>query len=597
MPLPASGRKLAQAGVGPGPAMQHSASATVGSRSQPGMHMAPAPVPGFPGGGLVLAPPNITIVRTAAQLRQAILQRALDIEIRAHMDLTPWLATRASLPDAPIDRLFRTAVIDPLALLHVDVDSRSIRGNCRDPSALAALGKESVVQGTAPVLPLKPFQCLLLIPDTFLSIERGRFWLDNLYLRLQPRPQRVLQTLQRYPTFVTLGRTGANYLDADYNQVTGWSHTNDLLMTNITFQGDPVHSVRGVYFAGMAGPTTGFIRDCIFSDWSGRASPVAVTRYSSAALTNTVFRGMRQTAEIVDVSFGGLVRFEDVLFADANLPEAPIVGTSLNDYQHEVGAGVDDHGVYYALDDDNYDVTAALLPPGDGGVFGADHIIEAAIMSDCIFQDFEENDTMPHPGCPPESVAARAAVAARLADGNATLEVVEGAYYEPEDEDVGVPGGAIVFGSGIALVGTAADGPEPLFDYEYETPGVERVFVAEEQANWYFDYSEYTISPGAVVGVYDIEYDATVAYGPGQAVWHYAGAPPAGPGGGGQPSDYDYGAAAGGGDQGGDQGGYDDQYYHKYDSDYNYGLLSPAKRLPDVTEPNKWTSAVEKVRL
>eukprot|EP00892_Ulva_mutabilis_P004163 jgi/Ulvmu1/2118/UM127_0003.1 len=583
------GRRLAQTGA-PGDAAAARAPA---AGSQQATVPPPAPTP-FPGGGLVLAPPNITIVRTAQQLQQAIAQRALDIEIRAHLDLTPLFESRPPLPDTPVERLFRTALIDPLALLEVDFEARSIRGNCSDPDPAAALALDASSNQGAPLLPLKPFQCLLLVPDTFLSIERARFWLDNLYLRLQPKPLRVLQTLQRDPTFVTVGRTGENYLDADYSQDIGWPHTNAVLMTDITFQGDPVQGLRAVYSAGMGGETTVFIRDCIFSDWAGRASPVAVTRYSSAVLTDTVFRSMRQTAEIVDVSFGGLVRFEDVFFADANLPDAPIVSTSLNDYQHELSAGLDDHGVYYALDDDNYDVTAALLPPGDGGVFGADHIIEAAIMSDCIFQDFEDNDTMPHPGCPPESVAARAAVAARLADGNATLEVVDGAYYEPEDEDVGGSGGAFVFGEVKPLVGTAADGPEPLFDYEYDTPGAEREFVEEEPAHELFDYSEYTVAPGAVFGGYDIEYDAAVAYGPGQAFGYYEGAPLVGPGGGGQPFDDDYGAAGGGADQGGDQGGYDDQYYYQFDGEYDNGLPSPAERLPGVTEPNKWTSAVEK---
>ena len=88
---------------------------------------AAAPPPPVDGGGLILGPANITVVRTAVQLKQAVVDRAQDIEIREHLDLTPLLDGRGPFLDTPTEEYLRTAIIDPLALVLLEVGTRTIR--------------------------------------------------------------------------------------------------------------------------------------------------------------------------------------------------------------------------------------------------------------------------------------------------------------------------------------------------------------------------------------------------------------------------------------------------------------------------------------
>ena len=115
--------------------------------------------------------------------------------------------------------------------------------------------------GKAALLPLKPFQCMLLLPDTFLAVEKGHIWVDNLYLRFKPRPQQVLHDLRRTPSFITVGRLLQNYVAYDY---TPTSHVEtppntNLHLTDITFQGDEDQAARGIYLSGYAAETTVYV--------------------------------------------------------------------------------------------------------------------------------------------------------------------------------------------------------------------------------------------------------------------------------------------------------------------------------------------------
>lgn len=58
-----------------------------------------------------------------------------------------------------------------------------VQGNCSNPDAATALGL--TVEEQASLLPLKPRQCVVIVPGTLLTIEGGTVWLDNLYLMLQ----------------------------------------------------------------------------------------------------------------------------------------------------------------------------------------------------------------------------------------------------------------------------------------------------------------------------------------------------------------------------------------------------------------------------
>lgn len=65
-----------------------------------------------------------------------------------------------------------------------------LQANCTEPDAATALRLSEA--DAAGLLPLKPFQCLLLVGHTWLMVNSGTMWLDNLYLRLsrtavQPR--------------------------------------------------------------------------------------------------------------------------------------------------------------------------------------------------------------------------------------------------------------------------------------------------------------------------------------------------------------------------------------------------------------------------
>ena len=191
--------------------------------------------------------------------------------------------------------------------------------------------------------------------------------------------------------------------------------------------------------------------DCIFTDWGGHAAPVVASLHASASITSTVFRRMRQAAEVVDVSFNGLVRFRNVLFADPPHMHGPrrIVGTTLNDYRHCLGCRENTYFVYYGFDDDDYDVSSEEISPGSasGGVFGADHLLRDAVMSDCLFlktEDWESEseyrDTLdtsagPGPGCPEESLAAKEALVLRMVNLQGIFPVSRTLYYAYEPWD------------------------------------------------------------------------------------------------------------------------------------------------------------------
>lgn len=63
-----------------------------------------------------------------------------------------------------------------------------MQGNCSDPDAAAALSLSPAEAAT--LLPLKPRQCLILVPESLHAINHD-LWVDNLYLkiaRMKPVP-------------------------------------------------------------------------------------------------------------------------------------------------------------------------------------------------------------------------------------------------------------------------------------------------------------------------------------------------------------------------------------------------------------------------
>eukprot|EP00892_Ulva_mutabilis_P004148 jgi/Ulvmu1/2104/UM125_0008.1 len=333
----------------------------------------------------------ITPVGTAKELQTATRQPAQDIEIRAHLDLRSLqrsdnreLQVLLEPTDPDSNKLALTYAFPPL---------RSIRGNCSDPDATTALGLSPAE--AAGMLPLKPFQCAVLVHDTFLMMNRGRLLIDNVYLLL--RRTAVVPDM----SFIVAGGRDNSFSD-DSQAIRG----GELVVSNVTFHGEHRGNAAGIKLE--VDDASLLAQDCIFTDWGGSDPPVQVMHRSVANIHRTVFRNMHLASEVVDVSWGGAVRLVDVAFANVTLERGAVVSTADNDYRQSVVANVN----YYAEDDESYDVDVAEVAPEDAGVFGEEFHVAEAVMSDCVFLPVRPA-TLLLPGCPPPSAAARARVMAR----------------------------------------------------------------------------------------------------------------------------------------------------------------------------------------
>ena len=141
--------------------------------------------------------------------------------------------------------------------------------------------------------------------------------------------------------------------------------------------------------------------DCVFTDWAGFLSPLTVKFKSVGTVRNSTFRNMNLEVEIADVSFEGIVHFEEARLANVTLSKGNIVSTSLNDYQQAIGFYLS----YYADDDAEYDVLVSAVPRGETGVFGEEWVIRNDTASDCIYLLSDPGVLLP--GCSQSTLAAR----------------------------------------------------------------------------------------------------------------------------------------------------------------------------------------------
>ena len=148
--------------------------------------------------------------------------------------------------------------------------------------------------------------------------------------------------------------------------------------------------------------------DCIFTDWVGFRSPFAIHYQSVFHVRDTVLRNMRIDAEIADVSFEGIVHFQNVSLANVTLQHGAVVSTTINDYEH--GFTADSYVTYYAEDDANYDVALEAVRPDERSLWGEEFVLGNATMSDCMFPLARPGTV--YPGCPPESAAGRVRIEA-----------------------------------------------------------------------------------------------------------------------------------------------------------------------------------------
>ena len=152
--------------------------------------------------------------------------------------------------------------------------------------------------------------------------------------------------------------------------------------------------------------------DCIFTDWAGFHSPLTIKFQSVMSVRNTIFRNMNLHVEIADVSFEGIVHFEDVRFANVTLEHGAVVSTTLNDYQQAIGFYVN----YYADDDAEFDVQVSPVLPSEQGVFAEDFVVVNDTMSDCVYLLAIRGTVLP--GCSKISLDARKRVVERSWDGS-----------------------------------------------------------------------------------------------------------------------------------------------------------------------------------
>lgn len=141
--------------------------------------------------------------------------------------------------------------------------------------------------------------------------------------------------------------------------------------------------------------------DCIFTDWAGFASPVNVEFQGVGRVHNSTFRNMHLESEIADVSFDGMVVFEDVRFSNVSLARGAIASTTLNDYQQAIGVYIQ----YYEADDAEFDIVPTPVIEADAGVFGEEFVVTNGVLSDCVSLTAVE-DGRGRPGCSAAAITA-----------------------------------------------------------------------------------------------------------------------------------------------------------------------------------------------
>ena len=106
-----------------------------------------------------------------------------------------------------------------------------VQGNCASPDGAAALNLPPSI--AADVLPLRPWQCLLLVNETWLMVNSGHLWVENLYLKL------IRQLVRPNFSFITAGALNAEFT---------WPavHRSDMFITGVTFQGEHRGNARAI---------------------------------------------------------------------------------------------------------------------------------------------------------------------------------------------------------------------------------------------------------------------------------------------------------------------------------------------------------------
>lgn len=161
------------------------------------------------------------------------------------------------------------------------------QGNCADSDPVATLNLSAA--DAADLIPLKPFQCLIIVDETWLFVNDGAVWVDNLYLKLLRR-NHWLPNISFITAGLNIGPLAASTTDGK-PQAAAQSGLNrsDAFVTNVTFQGEhhgtAVTAVSAtvkyvsVYIDGVLRcqlSTYPYWR-CHFRTWAGRLSRLRET--------------------------------------------------------------------------------------------------------------------------------------------------------------------------------------------------------------------------------------------------------------------------------------------------------------------------------
>lgn len=110
-------------------------------------------------------------------------------------------------------------------------DYPTLQGNCSNPDVADVL--ELPAAEAATLLPLKPRQCAILVNETFLMVNGGSLWVDNLYLK-----SRRTRVSSRHFAFLAAGEETKYPLYG--------VQRSDVYVSNVTLQSEPRRAARGI---------------------------------------------------------------------------------------------------------------------------------------------------------------------------------------------------------------------------------------------------------------------------------------------------------------------------------------------------------------
>lgn len=116
------------------------------------------------------------------------------------------------------------------------------QGNCSDPDAAAALNMSAAE--SAALLPLKPFQCMLVVDTIWLYVNQGAVWVDNLYLKRTRGPVLLAIPFQ----FIGAAVKPPKPVGRNVRPKLPWDGIgrSDIFVKNVTFQADYGGNARAV---------------------------------------------------------------------------------------------------------------------------------------------------------------------------------------------------------------------------------------------------------------------------------------------------------------------------------------------------------------